>query len=51
MLASDHGRRASGASNDARGDPLKKAEDRGLLNLELDERSGGYVILAVHCGE
>jgi hypothetical protein len=27
---------------------LEEAEDRGLLELEADERSGGYVIEAVH---
>ena len=26
------------------GDLLEEAENRGLLKLELDERSGGYVI-------
>jgi uncharacterized protein (TIGR00288 family) len=30
------------------GDLLEEAEDRGLLDLELDERSGGYTIRAVH---
>ena len=29
------------------GDLLEEAEDRGLLDLELDERSGGYTIRAV----
>jgi len=32
-------------------DLLQDAEDRGLLDLEMDERSGGYVILAVYQGE
>ena len=32
-------------------DLLEEAEDRGFLNLELDERSGGYVVLAVHRDE
>ncbi len=32
-------------------DLLEEAEDLGLLKLELDERSGGYVIVAVHRGE
>ena len=30
------------------GDLLKVAEDRGLLEMEMDERSGGYVIIAIH---
>ena len=30
------------------GDLLKDAEDRGLLEMEMDERSGGYVIFAIH---
>ncbi len=29
-------------------DVLEEAQERGLLDLELDERSGGYVIRAVH---
>ncbi len=29
------------------GDLLEEAENRGLLKLELDERSGGYVIKAL----
>ena len=29
-------------------DLLEEAEDRGLLDLEMDDRSGGYVIRAVH---
>jgi len=29
------------------GDLLEEAERRGLLKLELDERSGGYVIKAL----
>ncbi len=29
-------------------DLLEEAEDRGFLDLEMDERSGGYVIRAVH---
>jgi uncharacterized protein (TIGR00288 family) len=29
-------------------DLLEAAEDRGLLKLEMDERSGGYVIRAIH---
>ncbi len=29
-------------------DLLEEAEERGLLDLEMDERSGGYVIRAVH---
>ena len=29
-------------------DLLEEAEDRGLLDCEFDERSGGYVISAVH---
>ena len=32
-------------------DLLEEAEDRGLLELELDERSGGYVIRAVSRAE
>ncbi len=32
-------------------DLLEEAEDRGLLDLEMDERSGGYVIRAVHRDE
>jgi hypothetical protein len=32
-------------------DLLEEAEDRGFLKLELDDRSGGYVILAVHRDE
>ena len=28
-------------------DLLEDAEDRGLLNMEMDERSGGYVVLEV----
>jgi len=27
---------------------LEEAEDRGLLDLERDERSGGYVVVALH---
>ena len=30
------------------GDLLEGAADRGLLKLEMDERSGGYVIIAIH---
>lgn len=29
-------------------DLLEETENRGLLQLEMDERSGGYIILAVH---
>ncbi len=29
-------------------DLLEEAQDRGFLDLEMDERSGGYVIRAVH---
>ena len=29
------------------GEILEEAENRGLLKLELDERSGGYVITAL----
>ena len=29
-------------------DLLEDAADRGLLKLEMDERSGGYVIIAIH---
>ena len=29
-------------------DLLEAAEDRGLLKIEMDERSGGYVIRAIH---
>ena len=29
------------------GDLLEEAENRGLLSLEADERSGGYVIKAL----
>ncbi|HIC81861.1 MAG TPA: NYN domain-containing protein [Kiloniellaceae bacterium] len=32
-------------------DLLEEAEERGLLDLEMDERSGGYVIRAVHRGD
>jgi hypothetical protein len=32
-------------------DLLEEAEDRGYLKLEWDDRSGGYVILAVHRDE
>ena len=32
-------------------DLLEEAEDRGHLKLEMDDRSGGYVILAVHRDE
>ena len=32
-------------------DLLEEAEDLGFLKLELDERSGGYVIVAVHRDE
>lgn len=32
-------------------DLLEEAEERGLLALEMDERSGGYVIRAVHRGD
>ena len=33
------------------GDLLVEAETRGALDLELDERSGGYVIRAVRRDE
>jgi uncharacterized LabA/DUF88 family protein len=32
-------------------DLLEEAEDRGFLDMEMDERSGGYVISAVHRDE
>jgi uncharacterized protein (TIGR00288 family) len=32
-------------------DVLEAAAERGMLDLEMDERSGGYVILAVHRDE
>ena len=28
-------------------DLLEEAEERGLLDIEMDERSGGYVIRAI----
>ena len=31
-------------------DLLEEAKQRGLVDLELDERSGGYVIVAIHRG-
>jgi hypothetical protein len=30
---------------------LEEAESRGFLEMEMDERSGGYVIRAVHRDE
>ena len=29
-------------------DLLEDAEERGLLEMSMDERSGGYVISAIH---
>ena len=32
-------------------DLLEEAEERGLLRMEMDKRSGGYVILSIHRGD